>query len=248
MFTAARKSRVYHDIVEQIRDAILQGRLKPGDRLPPERTLQEVFETSRITVREALRVLEHEGVLEIRTGSKGGAYVLEPSIHRVRRSLSMLIEYRNVPLTELAEFREEIEGNVTTLAAERAGKEDLEKLDAVMRSLEQAAGAGLEGWNDMLTMDDRFHMTLARASHNILYEIVLEAVHQHIGLYYSRYLKPDIRLLQKNYDDLAAIHRAVAEKDSRAAEIIARKHVEDFNRVMIESYDGKLDTMLRPER
>ena len=247
MFTAARKSRVYLDIVEQIRDAILQGRLKPGDRLPPERALQEVFETSRITVREALRVLEHEGVLEIRTGSKGGAYVLEPSISRVRNSLSMLIEYRNVPLTKLAEFREDIEGSVTTLAAHRAGKEDLVKLKEVLESLEQTARAGIAEWNNFLALDDKFHMTLARASHNILYEIVLEAVHQHIGLYYSRYLKPDLKLLQKNFDDLASIYQAVSRHDEKAAEALARSHVEEFNRVMIRSYNGKLEAMLSVE-
>ena len=247
MFTAARKNRVYHDIVEQIRDAIIRGKLQPGDRLPPERTLQEVFETSRITVREALRVLEHEGVLEIRTGSKGGAYVREPSINRVQKSLSMLIEYRNVPLSELAEFREDIEGSVTTLAARRAKRGDLDDLEKVFSRFRGICGEGVSRWADMLAADDEFHMALARASHNVLYEIVLEAVHTHIGLYYNRYLKPDENLIQKDLDDLAAIYGAVMERDSEKAETLARVHVADFNRIMIESYEGKLDTMLNRE-
>ncbi|MBN2048842.1 MAG: FadR family transcriptional regulator [Spirochaetales bacterium] len=248
MFSAVQKSRVYTDIVEQIRDAIISGKLKPGDRLPPERTLQELFETSRITVREALRVLEHDGVLEIRTGSKGGAYVLEPSVGRVRTSLSMLLEYRNVPLSELAEFREALEGDVTTLAAGRAGAEVLSRLESLLVELDEAVKEGTSRWSDMLRLDDRFHMILAAGARNVLYEIVLETVHRHIGLYYHHYLRPDPHLMQKNLNDLRNIYQAVRSRDTGKAESLARDHVESFNRIMIDSWDGKLGAVLQPRR
>ena len=71
MFQKARKNRIYQDVVDQIEEAILDGKLKVGDILPPERALMERFETSRGTLREALRVLEQKGLIEIRLGKNG---------------------------------------------------------------------------------------------------------------------------------------------------------------------------------
>src|SRR5207249_2428815 len=64
----ARKTRVYHAIVDQIRELLAEGRVKPGDRLPPERELAERFKASRNSVRDAIRVLEQRGLIESRQG------------------------------------------------------------------------------------------------------------------------------------------------------------------------------------
>ena len=65
LFRVARQNRIFRDVVEQIQEAIIQGRLKVGDRLPAERELKEMLQTSRGTLREALRVLEQKGLIEI---------------------------------------------------------------------------------------------------------------------------------------------------------------------------------------
>ena len=72
MFRAAKQSRIFQDIVDQIQEAILDGRFKAGDMLPSERELKEMFQTSRGTLREALRVLEQKGLIEIKLGVGGG--------------------------------------------------------------------------------------------------------------------------------------------------------------------------------
>ncbi|MGA8355177.1 MAG: winged helix-turn-helix domain-containing protein [Solirubrobacteraceae bacterium] len=78
VFTAAQRVRSFEDIIAQVRDAVAEGRLRPGERLPSERALAESFGVSRATLREALRSLEALGVVEIRLGATGGAFASEP--------------------------------------------------------------------------------------------------------------------------------------------------------------------------
>src|ERR1700749_872486 len=91
LFSRVSVGRISEIIVEQIRLLMRQGQLKPGDRLPPERDLCERFGVSRVTVREALRMLESSGLVEIRVGASGGAFVTAPSSDRVGEGLADLL-------------------------------------------------------------------------------------------------------------------------------------------------------------
>ena len=88
LFSPVSMGRISEVIVEQIRLLMRQGQLKPGDRLPPERDLCERFGVSRVTVREALRMLESSGLVEIRVGARGGAFVTAPSSNRVGEAVT----------------------------------------------------------------------------------------------------------------------------------------------------------------
>ena len=98
LFREARQNRIFQDVVEQIEEAILSGRLKAGDRLPPERELKETLKTSRSTLREALRVLEQKGLIEIRLGKGGGAHVKAISSDSISQSLGLLLRSQHVRL------------------------------------------------------------------------------------------------------------------------------------------------------
>src|ERR1700753_2073777 len=87
LFSRVSVGRISEIIVDQIRLLMRQGQLKPGDRLPPERDLCERCGVSRVTVREALRMLESSGLVEIRVGARGGAFVTAPSSDRVGEGL-----------------------------------------------------------------------------------------------------------------------------------------------------------------
>src|SRR5262245_63115214 len=87
MFTSVRAPRVYEHIVEQVEKAIFEGRLRSGDRLPPEREMVLQFQASRVAVREALRTLEHRGLVEVRHGSSGGHFVRHADVDLLRRDL-----------------------------------------------------------------------------------------------------------------------------------------------------------------
>jgi DNA-binding transcriptional regulator YhcF (GntR family) len=120
MFKKTSQQRIFEDLVSQIEGAILGGQLKAGDKLPAQRDLVDMFQTSRGPLREALRVLEQKGLLEIKRGVRGGAVVRQPGMTPVAESLGLLVRHRKITLAELSEFREGVEGNVAAIAAQRA--------------------------------------------------------------------------------------------------------------------------------
>lgn len=238
MDTTFRKTgqhRIFQDVVEQIQDAILEGRLEPGARLPSERRLQETFSASRGTLREALRVLEQKGLISIRTGAKGGAVVNALSIEQVSESLDLLVRYQRVSLRDLAEFREGVEGNVAVLAVERARPEDM----AHMRGLLEKAGDFLEkgasGWDDFIRVDNEIHTYLAQVAGNPIYLSVLRTIYGSIHKYFDRFLPRLEELLHENYRDLCEIVEAVENGQAARAHLLVQTHVYRFNRIMEEN-------------
>ena len=104
MFRQAEQNRIFQDVIDQIQEAILQSRLKAGDKLPAERELKEMFKTSRGTLRETLRVLERKALITIKTGVSGRAIVKAVTTHQVSENLALLMRYQRVSLRNLAEF------------------------------------------------------------------------------------------------------------------------------------------------
>ncbi len=232
MFRQAKQSRIFQDVVGQIQDAILRGRIAPGSRLPAERELTEIFKASRGTLREALRVLEQKGLITIKTGVKGGPVVNQPTTDQVTESLDLLIRYQRVSLKELAEFREGIEGIVAGLAVQRAGRNDVRYLKKLLTEAEGYLEAGTESWDDFIRTDNRIHMALAKISRNPVYESVLQTVYDHIHRYFDRFLPREEKILRENYRDLAEIVGAVEDGDAPMAARLVQDHVCRFNRLM----------------
>jgi DNA-binding FadR family transcriptional regulator len=232
LFRAARQNRIFQDVVEQIQDAIIDGRLRAGDKLPAERELKELLKTSRSTLREALRVLEHKGLIEIKLGVGGGAVVRSVSSDQVAESLGLLIRSQKVSLNHLAEFRAGVEGDVTAIAARRARPGDIRRLRNLLEHAGRHANRGADAVEDFLKADKAFHLALARISQNPVYISVLKTIHENIHRYYERYLTMESREMQENFQDLQAIVDAVEAKRSEEARRIAQGHVRRFNQYM----------------
>lgn len=232
LFRKAKQARIFQDVVDQIQAAILDGRLSPGDRLPAERELGEMMGTSRGTLREALRVLEHMGLIEIRLGVGGGAMVKDPGGDQITESLAMLIRSQKVSLQHLAEFREDVEGTVAGLAARRATAKDIRHLRQLLQTARSCWETGLEKWADFVRVDEKMHMALARAAGNPVYAIILKTVHDNIHIYYDRFLPPGENELNVNYRDLCDLVETVAGGDIEGARELARNHVRRFTRYM----------------
>ena len=111
MFRKTQHNRVFQDLVDQIQEAIVDGRLKPGDKLPPQRELVDMFQTSRASIREALRVLEQKGLIEVKLGVSGGAVIKAAGTDSITDGLTLLLQQQHVSPDHLAEFRESIEGD-----------------------------------------------------------------------------------------------------------------------------------------
>jgi len=159
-FKPVKNVKITELIVDQIRKAILEGTMKPGDKLPSERELSEKFEASRIAVREALISLESAGLVQIKPGS--GAFVANITSKTMSQSLYSILRMQNISLDEITEARLIIEPHIARLASERASKEDIQRLE---QNVEEASG--LIGNSSIPTSRNiGFHGILAEMTHN----------------------------------------------------------------------------------
>lgn len=235
MFQQAKQNRVFQDVVDQIQEAILQGRLLPGSRLPAERELTDIFKASRGTLREALRVLEQKGLIRIKTGVKGGAVVNQPTTHPISESLDLLIRYQKVSLRDLAEFREGVEGMVAAMAANRATEADIRNLKGLLKEAGDFLNQGTPGWDAFIRVDNQIHMTLAKMAGNPVYESVLRTVYDNIHRYFDRFLPREESIIEENYRDLKEIVKAVEGGRAEKASRLVQDHVARFNKRMEEN-------------
>jgi DNA-binding FadR family transcriptional regulator len=227
-FRAARQNRIFQDIVDQIQEAILGGQYQAGDVLPSERELRETFQTSRGTLREALRVLEQKGLIEIRLGVSGGAFVKGSISEPMAESLSLMLRYRKISLLHLNEFREDVEGIVTGRAAERAEESDIEKLDALLAQAAKIVADGKERWLEFLEIDKQFHQEIAQISRNPIYIFMHNVIHSNIQSYYDEFLPPSEEILRENFKDLSDILKAIRKKKANQACALVQSHVRRF--------------------
>ena len=233
MFQKSNQHRVFQDLVNQIEGAILDGRLKVGDKLPPQRELVEMFQTSRASLREALRVLEQKGLIDIKLGVSGGAVIKAVDTEPVTESLALLIQHQKVSLEELAEFREGVEGNVAALAAGRATPAEIVKLKDLLENARECVRTGVAAWKEFCEVDNAIHVAIAAASGNSVYGFVLRMVHGNIQKYYEAHPLKDEWILKENYDDLCEIVQALEKKQATAVKSLVQGHVRRFNRYML---------------
>ena len=126
-FKPVQSHRSFELVCERVREKLLQGELKPGDKLPPERDLARQFGVSRSVVREALRSLEIAGVVALKKGVKGGAFIQEGAASSITQALSDLITLRAVSLRDLFEARMMILEMVIDRAFSGPGEVDLSR-------------------------------------------------------------------------------------------------------------------------
>jgi DNA-binding FadR family transcriptional regulator len=232
MFNPSRQTRAFEDVVRQIQEAILKGTLTVGAKLPAERHLQETFQVSRGTLREALRTLEQKGLVTMKTGKAGGAIVRAVDTKLVSESLDLLLRYQKISLRELAEFREAIEGVASAVAAQKATREDVRTLRALLRSIRENLDAEPFDWKGVVREDNKFHLQLARITGNRIFESVVQTIYENISPYFERFLSHERKLMERIHQDLSRILVAVERRDSDGVRTLVQNHVRYFNRKM----------------
>jgi GntR family transcriptional regulator, transcriptional repressor for pyruvate dehydrogenase complex len=171
-FSKFRKRRAYEDVVEQIERAILTGKLKIRDRLPSERDLIGQFGVSRATIREALRVLQSRGLVDVRHGDPLGPVVKANPGEGVTNVLSSLYRADQLPLVDVVQFRMFIEGTAAALAA-HAPKSAIAGIREAYDGMRTA-----DTWDSLFESDVLFHRRIADASGNSLFALIVDALHQ----------------------------------------------------------------------
>ena len=169
LFTPAKTQRASEAIYNQIYPKIISGELRPGDRLPPERELAEMFQRSRPVVREALRMLQQEGLIETAVGSSGGAVIRGVSLKSVEEPLKNLVAMGAINLDELLEYRHINDRSCARLAAIHHTEEDAEAL----RQTLEGAKANLDSLFSFQEYDVAFHSALAKGSHKTLASLLM---------------------------------------------------------------------------
>jgi len=168
------KPRAFEEICERIRDQLAAGKLRPGDKLPAERDLALQFGVGRSALREALRSLEIAGVIQLRKGVKGGAFVQSGDPASLTRVMQDLVHLGAISLADLTEARLLIQSGLVRLACERASDADIE---AIRRNIDRTEAATRLGRHDERRASiTEFYRLLALATHNEILTLLVDAI------------------------------------------------------------------------
>lgn len=202
-------------VVTSIRDRILSERLPVGTRLPSESDLMEEHGLGRVTVREGLRILERDGLIDVRRGPNGGLFVRHTDIRQVSETLALLFGVRETTLGEFADFRLSVEPRVAELAAEHATDEQRAELLAAVKAENETSR----------TPD--LHSMIAGMCGNDVYEFVVKAMHSSlVGHFRYELIRPDH--IDTTHRAHLKIVKAVCDGDGGAAERAMRRHLEQY--------------------
>lgn len=221
MFSRVIAGRASELIVDQIRLLIRDGQLKPGDRLPAERDLGEKFGVSRVTVREALRGLEANGMVTIKVGARGGAFVTAPTSERVGDSIVDLLTMSNLTAGEVTEARQVLELGIIPIVCERATEQDIADLLEIC----DRGDAELAKGSYPMSLSAEFHSRVARATHNSAIAMLSESFHGPTltSLQSVKELHPEMG--QRGNKEHRQFVLAVSKGDVEKATAVMRTHI-----------------------
>jgi GntR family transcriptional regulator, transcriptional repressor for pyruvate dehydrogenase complex len=222
MFKAVSLNRVSQAIVEQVKLLLRQGRLKPGDRLPSERELCERFGVSRVTVREALRVLEAGGLIDIRVGARGGAFITSPTSQQIGEGLADLLNLSPLTAIDVTEARQVFELGIVPLVVDRATDEDI----AALRDMVRVHQAALDRGEYVMSMSADFHVRVAACTHNPAIEMLVQSFHGPLlmSLLTAQVVEP--LMGHRGSEEHSAFVDAIASRDVEWARSIMREHLQ----------------------
>jgi GntR family transcriptional regulator, transcriptional repressor for pyruvate dehydrogenase complex len=224
MFKSATTNKISDQIIEQIRQAIFEENLKPGDKLSPEKELMEVFKVSKSTLREALRSLETLGFLAIRKGASGGAFVTEVDMKKAGEFLSNFLYFKGLSLRDFSDVRILVESHIAEKAARMIAEEDLAKLGA----LNEAFGKQLKE-NIPTEFYDRqieFHRILGHSTENPILILVLDFI-SNILLKAKEILRPGKDFYEDVLRAHKQIHKALLQRDPAKAREAMIRHIRE---------------------
>ena len=232
MFKSVRTDRISVAIMQQIKSAIFEKKIRPGEKLPSERQLMEQFQCSRVTVREALKALEYPGILEIRRGIQGGAYVVDPTIKSGHNLLQDMFLLGNIKISHLTEARVAIEPPTVWLAAERVKDEVLEQLRQNIEETRECLKR--KNPNDARLLNLEFHRIIAHASENPVLQFMIDSMMDVMENNISSTFVLSARPVENTLRFHEALYQAFKERDSAKAQELMLQHIREIQRALEE--------------
>jgi GntR family transcriptional repressor for pyruvate dehydrogenase complex len=226
-FTAVRRTRVFEGVAQQIQQLIVDGALKPGERLPAERELAARLAVSRSSVRDAIRILELGGLVVPRQGE--GTVVADLSPETVAAPIASILVRKRALIGELLDVRKMIEPALAARAAARASDEEIARLEEILER--QAAKA--ERGESTVEEDAAFHYQVALAARNGVVQSVIDVLMQLLKETRARTLQTPGRP-RRSLEGHRRILSAIRRRDPAAAERAVRRHLEEIEHVVME--------------
>jgi DNA-binding FadR family transcriptional regulator len=235
---AVRVPKTAELVAKQIRNAIIRGELKDGDTLPAESHLISEFEVSRPTIREAVRILESEGLVTVARGARGGARISSPNYVMIQRAAGITLQSQNVTLGDLYEMRTLIEPPAARLVAER----NSEIAAPILRRFIEDEMSHLSDRIAVTSLIAEFHRLLMELSGNKTLNVVSQAlrglVDGHLFLSTRRRVETDPEFSQRQLRFGLKSHSRLVDlieaKDGAAAEAHWKAHMIAAGRVWLD--------------
>ncbi|GAA0922242.1 FadR/GntR family transcriptional regulator [Virgisporangium aurantiacum] len=237
---AARPQKAAMLVAQRIMRDVVIERLQPGDLLLPERTMLEKYQTGRGTLREALRLLEFQGVIALKPGPRGGPVLQDPDSTHLAGTLVLLMQLRKAPFRSIVEVRTAMEPMISRLAADRMTDESLAELAGTIDRMREH----LDQQDLFLEANKRFHDIIAWSSGNPLFGYIVDSLlgimdGTVIGIDYPR---PRRVAIVKAHDEILT---ALQRRDPDAAEDRMRDHIRAYVRYAEKKYPELLDEVIR---
>ncbi len=225
-FERAKPEKAAQIVAKQVRQAVLSGALAVGDKLPAERELVDQFGYSRSVVREALRLLEDSGLIELHAGRNGGAVITSPNANQIASNIDMLLRLQQTGVTEVHDAQRAIEPVIVRLAIKNGMPEDFEKVRETITLIEAEPG----------------NIELVRLQSNLFHTLLGDATHNNVIAIIAGILRKIIVDFKYEGDEsealvIARIHRRILEaieaKDVEAAIRRSLRHIDASEAVLM---------------
>jgi DNA-binding FadR family transcriptional regulator len=238
------KRRAFEEICERIRDWLSAGKLRPGDKLPPERQLAQRLGVGRSALREALRSLEIAGIVELKKGAKGGAFIRQGDPGGMRQVVEDLLHLGSITVDELTEARVHIQNVIVRLACKRATQADFDALRKNIDQTEEMTRAGR--YVDRVETSREFYRLLAAATRNQVLSVIVDSLTEIL----MKFIRTRTAAGGKTQPNLVKTRRAflalLMKRDEKRACEATTAHLESVHGLLVEG--SKSSGVLAQER
>jgi GntR family transcriptional repressor for pyruvate dehydrogenase complex len=232
MFTKLKQNRMYEDIVNQVMEALFRGDLQSKDKLPSEKELMAIFGVSRVTVREAMRSLEQLGVIEIRQGSLGGAYIRDIDLDTVIEQVETLLRLTNITFPALAEARALLERMmIRELIPDKIQESHLHELE---NNVAQAEEFFVNRQSEERLADNfKFHTILAEITGNPII-ILMHKIIANLSYHFFKNVNPTPQMVEKTLQYHRDVVEFLKKGQFHEASRICSEHIKQVSQLIME--------------
>jgi GntR family transcriptional regulator, transcriptional repressor for pyruvate dehydrogenase complex len=237
-------SKISEHIEKAVKEAVLDGRLKPGDKLPTEKEMALQFGVSLVTLREGLRALEIFGLIEKKKGHGGGIFISELDNESIKASLGHFLSFKELSFQHIYEVRKIIEPSSIKLAAEKISPDEIKMLDENICFCEEALSKGSPSNEKFLDIDEKlydFHRIIAECSRNPLLSLTIDYVLDFLRECEEKILTPDPHYFTEAAKDHRKLFECLKKGDGERCEKEMALHLKKFEHF----YEFQEDTKIR---